>query len=607
MLIDTQALRNKILSLAVQGKLVLQDKADGTAEELFIQIQKEKQTRSGSLKKDTVIASERSNLLTTENAPNLHSTTKKQKPLPPITADEIPFDIPETWKWVRLRDICTKIVDGDHNPPTGVSEKTPYLMLSAKNINNNKLSDLDQVRYLTEEVFLEENKRTQVQTGDIFFTTVATLGRTCVYQGGYNICFQRSVTVISTLIFNYYLKYTLDAAYIQQFMIANATGTAQKGFYLNQVEKLLIPLPPLAEQKRIVEKVSQAFAQLDKIDALQAQYQDNLTAFCAKLLKLAIHGELSAKYRRDLGISHGLAKSLIMSHGLDKAYAKSFKNNEIKSKETEMPLGISNPCDTLQNKENPCDIAPPTAFDEIAAYNAKITQMKGQRETLLLQIEKQHKSEKNAHRKARLKTLSGSLKNKIKTYRTITPLNQNPEFTPPFDIPKEWAWVKLGEIGIWKSGSTPSREKSEFYINGTINWLKTGDLNDGFIYQTEEKVTEQAVRKTNLNLNKIGSVLIAMYGATIGRIGITQIPLTTNQACCACDCNALIFNKYLFYFLLQAREYFLSIAFGSGQPNISKEKITETPIPLPPLAEQRFIAEKLEKLLDLCKKLKTKP
>ncbi|MBO7381528.1 MAG: restriction endonuclease subunit S, partial [Neisseriaceae bacterium] len=174
-----------------------------------------------------------------------------------------------------------------------------------------------------------------------------------------------------------------------------------------------------------------------------------------------------------------------------------------------------------------------------------------------------------------------------------------------FEIPNSWAWVKLGEIGIWKSGSTPSREKSEFYINGTINWLKTGDLNDGFIYQTEEKVTEQAVKKTNLN--KIGSVLIAMYGATIGRIGITQIPLTTNQACCACDCNALIFNKYLFYFLLQAREYFLSIAFGSGQPNISKEKITETPIPLPPLAEQRFIAEKLEKLLDLCKKLKTKP
>ncbi|MBQ1837545.1 MAG: hypothetical protein II131_03225, partial [Neisseriaceae bacterium] len=89
-----------------------------------------------------------------------------------------------------------------------------------------------------------------------------------------------------------------------------------------------------------------------------------------------------------------------------------------------------------------------TAFDEIAAYNAKITQMKGQRETLLLQIEKQHKSEKNAHRKARLKTLSGSLKNKIKTYRTIIPLNQNPEFTPPFDIPKEWAWVKFEECGL---------------------------------------------------------------------------------------------------------------------------------------------------------------
>lgn len=180
---------------------------------------------------------------------------KKEKPLPDIEEEDIPFDIPENWRWVRLKDICTKIVDGDHNPPHGILEKTEYLMLSAQNINSNKLVDLEQVRYLTKDIFEQENLRTQVQIGDIFFTIVGTLGRSCIYTGGYNISFQRSVAVISTMIYNYYLKNVLDSPYIQQYMVAKATGTAQKGFYLNQVDSLLIPIPPIEEQHRIVERL----------------------------------------------------------------------------------------------------------------------------------------------------------------------------------------------------------------------------------------------------------------------------------------------------------------------------------------------------------------
>ena len=228
-----EEMQKSILHYAIQGKLVEQRREEGTGEDLYRQIQTKKQflIKSGKL--------------------------KREKSLPEITEDEKPFDIPESWIWVRLRDVCTKIVDGDHNPPAGVSTVTDYWMLSAQNICYNRIANTDRVRYLTKETFLKENERTRLEKGDILFTIVGTLGRSCVYEGGYNLCFQRSVSVLSTLIYNYYLKYVLDSWLIQSYMVCNATGTAQKGFYLNQVEKLIIPLPPLAEQKRIVAKLEE--------------------------------------------------------------------------------------------------------------------------------------------------------------------------------------------------------------------------------------------------------------------------------------------------------------------------------------------------------------
>ena len=130
-------------------------------------------------------------------------------------------------------------------------------MLSAQNINRGTLTNLDNVRYLSADVFEEENKRTKLEVDDVLLTIVGTIGRSCVYQGGFNICFQRSVAVITTLIYSKFLKYAFDIPFIQNFMIDNATGAAQLGFYLNKLEKLLIPLPPLAEQKRIVQKLEE--------------------------------------------------------------------------------------------------------------------------------------------------------------------------------------------------------------------------------------------------------------------------------------------------------------------------------------------------------------
>ena len=89
----------------------------------------------------------------------------------------------------------------------------------------------------------------------------------------------------------------------------------------------------------------------------------------------------------------------------------------------------------------------------------------------------------------------------------------------PFDVPESWKWVKVGNVGSWSSGATPSRTNPAYY-GGSIPWLKTGDLNDGFIQEVPEYITDLALEKTSLRLNPIGSVLMAMYGATIGKVGI---------------------------------------------------------------------------------------
>lgn len=166
----------------------------------------------------------------------------------------------------------------------------------------------------------------------------------------------------------------------------------------------------------------------------------------------------------------------------------------------------------------------------------------------------------------------------------------------PFDIPESWEWVRVGDVGSWGAGATPSRSNPKFY-GGDIPWLKTGDLNDGYITEVPEFISEEALKKTSVRLNPMGSVLMAMYGATIGKLGILDIEATTNQACCACIPYSIIYNKYLFYFLMGQRRVYIKMGAGGAQPNISKDKIVNSLIPLPPLEEQKRIVAKIEELM----------
>ena len=162
----------------------------------------------------------------------------------------------------------------------------------------------------------------------------------------------------------------------------------------------------------------------------------------------------------------------------------------------------------------------------------------------------------------------------------------------PFEVPLNWCWARMGSIGDWGSGSTPQRGNPAYY-GGNILWLKTGELNNSVVYDTEEKITEKALKECSLRLNKVGDVLIAMYGATIGKVAIAGCEMTTNQACCGCT-PYQIYNKYLFHFLIASKDTFIKKGEGGAQPNISREKLIHHLIPVPPIQEQYRIVEKLE-------------
>lgn len=184
---------------------------------------------------------------------------------------------------------------------------------------------------------------------------------------------------------------------------------------------------------------------------------------------------------------------------------------------------------------------------------------------------------------------------KIKKDKPLAPIKDEEK---PFEIPESWEWVRLGEIGDWGAGATPAKGNMDYYNKGNIPWLRTGDLNNGIVKDVEMRITEKALSECSLRKCNVGDVLIAMYGATIGKVAIAGIELTTNQACCACT-PLCLYNKYLFYFLQANKDVFIKMGSGGAQPNISREKIIYTLFPLPPLAEQHHIVEKIEELLPL--------
>ena len=486
---DAQALREKILDLAMRGKLVKQDPNDEPASVLLEKIKAEK----AELVKEGKI--------------------KKSKSLPEVTDEEKPFDIPDSWEWVRLGDVALSINDGIHFKPNYV--KNGIKFVTAKNISSGKL-DLSKTDYISKEDYDEFAKKVSPALGDLLLSKDGTIGAAAINESKEEFGLLSSIAVVKTNkehVSNYYLSYVIKSSIIQQQIKKNIRGITYRHWNLKRINTTYIPLPPLSEQKRIAAKIAQLFALLRKVESSTQQYAKLQTLLKSKVLDLAMRGKLV--------------------------------------------------------KQDPNDEPASVLLEKIKAEKEQLIKEK-----------------------------------KIKKSKPLPPITDEEK---PFEIPDSWKWVRLGDIGAWAAGATPSRKHPEYY-GGTIPWLKTADLNDGILNETSEKITELGVKNSSVKVNEPGNVLIAMYGATIGKLGIVgNQELVTNQACCGCSLFDGVHNWYLFYYLLASRKRLIDLGSGGAQPNISKNKIEKFTFPLPPLEEQNRIVTEVERLFALLGKSAKSP
>lgn len=234
-------LKNALLQEAVQGKLVPQIASEGNAKDLLEEIKKEK----AKLVKEGKI--------------------KKEKPLPEISDDEIPFDIPENWCWCKLGDIVDKLTDGTHRTPKYVEKGIPFL--SVKNLSSGKM-DFENTKFITLEEHKELYARCNPEKGDILLTKVGTTGIPVINDSDIEFSLFVSVALIK---FNHdfldakFFLYLLQSPLVQEQAKENTRGVGNKNWVMDAIANTILVLPPLAEQKRIVAAIEKMLPLREKL------------------------------------------------------------------------------------------------------------------------------------------------------------------------------------------------------------------------------------------------------------------------------------------------------------------------------------------------------
>lgn len=284
---DTKALRQKVLDLAIRGKLVPQDPNDEPASVLLERIRQQKQqmVKDGKLKAKDI----KNDTIIFVGEDNLHYEKFADSSVKCIE-DEIPFELPVGWAWARLGTISEAIGDGDHQPPPQTFSGIPFLVIS--NVSGGKLS-FENTRFVSAEYFNQLPEARKPQKGDLLFTVTGSYGIPILVDTDDNFCFQRHIAIVRPCITsNRYLHVILGSSYVKSVCDDKATGTAQKTVGLATLRELLIPVAPYNEQVRIYTQVRAAMSIVNSISSEKEDLLIIIENTKSKILNLAIRGQL---------------------------------------------------------------------------------------------------------------------------------------------------------------------------------------------------------------------------------------------------------------------------------------------------------------------------
>lgn len=473
---------------------------------------------------------------------------RKEKPLAPIKENEIPYELPKNWVWSYLGEIGNTNVGLTYKPAHKTPKGVPVLRSS--NIQNGEIDLNDLVRVNT-----TYREKDLVNVGDLLICArngsrklvgkcaiIKELNETMVF-GAFMALYRSD--------FNEYLELFIQSPLYRARLDGVETTTINQ-ITQGNLKSTIAPLPPFEEQKAIVHIVSELFKEVEELEEKTIERIQLKEDFVSSALHQLTSGNTANQW------------TYLQEH------FKTFfteKSSVQKLREAILQLAVQGKLTKHWREQNPNVEPASVLLENIKAEKAQLVKEK-----------------------------------KIKKEKPLPPITED---EIPYELPEGWEYVRLGDIGDWGAGATPKRSISSYY-GGHINWFKSGELNNGLMdYDSEEKITSLALENSSLRMNQVGDVLIAMYGATIGKTGLLAVEGTTNQAVCACTTFSGIDNKFLLLLLQALKPEFTNQGAGGAQPNISRVKIRMTTIILPPDEEQKAIVQIVNQLLELCDSLET--
>ena len=503
-----QQLKNSILQMAVQGKLVPQDPNDEPASVLLERIRAEKE----QLIKEKKIKKEKNPSVIFRGADNLpYEKVGKNEPV--CIADEAPFEIPDSWEWVRLGSVI-ELQSGQDMTPDKYNDNgdgIPYITGASNIIDGTVVIN----RWTT-------CGKAFAHRGDILLTCKGTVGTMAILQEE-TVHIARQIMAIRP-IGNLYVPYI---QLVLETMVENLKAAAKSmipGISRNDVLTSLFPVPPLNEQHRIIIKLKEVdpyICQYDKSESM-LRHMDNIFPETLKksILQWAVQGKLVAQDPNDEPVEVLLERIKAEKHRL-------VKKGKIK---------------------------------------------KDKHESVIFRRDNSH-------------------------YEKLDGEEHCIDDELPFDIPNSWIWTRLNSLGYTQTGNTPSTAHPE-YRGDCIPFITPGDIIDGSINYENQSLSE--IGKRSARVCPANSILQVCIGGSIGKAALTQLEVTFNQ-----QINSLtpvvVSNKYVFAALTSFM--FISAmkenAGGTATPILNRSLWDKMFIPLPPLAEQRRIVQRIEELLPL--------